>query len=372
MTSLFSSSHLIADKWILRERADDKDPSIFSVERETAIVGRHRDAKIAIQHETVSTRHARFSIVDGHLAVTDLSSTNGTYVNGHRLESTQLLKPGDTIQFGKVIFDLHSDVVTLDRETNLTVIDEVFPLAVAEKARRAVPELASSDHLQAWFQPIVQMADRSIFAWEVLARGRMDDLSSAGQIFQAAESQGVAAEISERIRYLGANIASGMGTGCPFFLNTHPHEFAEDRLLASLAQLRDIFPALPLVIEIHEQAVADQKHLKELIAGIRDLGCQFAYDDFGVGSSRILEILEFPPDYVKFDIEFVRRVSNRDIPYDKANSLVNVLKNLNVRLLAEGVETEQQHERCFELGIELGQGYLYGRPLPAEDAFRGA
>lgn len=366
---IFTSSHLIADSWILRERATDKDPAVFSIDRGTTIVGRHRDARVVVQHETVSSRHARFSIVDGQLAVTDLASTNGTWVNGHRLKATQRLQPGDTIQFGKVVFDLHSDV-TPETGTNLTVVDEVFSLAVAEKARRAVPQLKSSDHLQAWFQPIVRMNDQQIVAYEVLARGAMSNLNSAGQIFEAAESQGMAAEISERIRYLGANIAAGMGTGHAFFLNTHPHEFAEDRLLNSLADLRSVFPALPLVIEIHEKAVADQAQLKELVQGIRQLDCRFAYDDFGVGSSRILEILEFPPDFVKFDIEFVRRVSNCDIPTDKAVSLVEVLKKLNVRLLAEGVETPLQHQRCAELGIELGQGYLYGRPMSAEDTFR--
>lgn len=367
---IFTSSHLIADSWILRERTRGRDPSVFAIDRGTTIVGRHRDARVVVQHETVSSRHARFSIVDGQLAVTDLASTNGTWVNGNRLQSTQRLQPGDTIQFGKVVFDLHADTVTPDLGTNLTVVDEVFPLAVAEKARRLVPELKSSDHLQAWFQPIVRMSDQQTVAYEVLARGAVSSLNSAGQIFQAAESQGVAADISERIRYLGCNIAAGMGTDNAFFLNTHPHEFSEDRLLNSVADLRSMFPALSLVIEIHEKAVADQSQLKQLIDGIRQLGCQFAYDDFGVGSSRILEILEFPPDFVKFDIEFVRRVSNQDIPADKAVSLVEVLKKLDVRLLAEGVETRLQHERCAELGIELGQGYLYGRPRSAEDTFR--
>lgn len=372
MTSIFKSSHLIAETWILRERTDGRDPTVHAIEQGVTTVGRHRNATVSIQHDTVSGQHAQFAVERGQLTVTDLSSTNGTYVNGHRIRQTHVLKPGDTIQFGKLVFDLQCDTVSTSVDVHQTVVEEVFSLAVAEKARRAVPQLKSSDQLHAWFQPIVRMTDCSIVGYEVLARGAMSNLNSAGQIFEAAESQGIASDISERVRYLGANIASGMGAGLTYFLNTHPDEFANDRLLKSLAELRDSFPLLSLVIEIHEKAVTDQRQLRRLVDGIRDLDCQYAYDDFGVGSSRILEILEFPPDYVKFDIEFVRRVANEDIPSEKAVSLIEVLRDLDVRLLAEGVETEQQHLRCQDLGFEFGQGYFYDRPMPPERAFRGS
>ena len=90
---------------------------------------------------------------------------------------------------------------------------------------------------------------------------------------------------------------------------------------------------------------------------------QLAYDDFGSGQARLMELAEVPPDVLKFDIKIVR-----GLPLASTQSratveaLVRIARDLGVVALAEGVETEAEADVCRELGFELAQGFLFGRP----------
>jgi hypothetical protein len=89
---------------------------------------------------------------------------------------------------------------------------------------------------------------------------------------------------------------------------------------------------------------------------------RLAYDDFGSGQARLKELFEVPPDVLKFDLKFVQ-----GLPFTTAQhratiqSLIRIVKDLNVVPLAEGVETVDEASVCFDLGFELAQGYLFGR-----------
>ena len=94
----------------------------------------------------------------------------------------------------------------------------------------------------------------------------------------------------------------------------------------------------------------------------RDLKMGLAYDDFGAGHSRLKELFEVPPDVLKFDVKFIH-----GLPFSSQQhratiqSLIRIVRDLNVVPLAEGVETPEEAVVCQELGFELAQGYLFGR-----------
>ena len=102
--------------------------------------------------------------------------------------------------------------------------------------------------------------------------------------------------------------------------------------------------------------------LRELLNAL-DIG--LAYDDFGAGQARLNELAEAPPDVIKFDMKLIRGIDQGpDRRRELLRSLVGMVRNFGVAALAEGVETEAEHEACRELGFSHGQGYLYGRPAP--------
>jgi EAL domain-containing protein (putative c-di-GMP-specific phosphodiesterase class I) len=149
------------------------------------------------------------------------------------------------------------------------------------------------------------------------------------------------------------------------YLNTHPVELRSVRLFDSLNLMRAEYPDASIVLEVHEAAVVSAGYLRDLRKVLNDLKIGLAYDDFGAGQARLKELFDVPPDVLKFDSVLIN-----DLPYASAaqrstiQSLVRLVRDLKVLPLAEGVETAEEAACCFELGFELAQGYLFGRPEP--------
>jgi EAL domain-containing protein (putative c-di-GMP-specific phosphodiesterase class I) len=102
-----------------------------------------------------------------------------------------------------------------------------------------------------------------------------------------------------------------------------------------------------------------------LKATLDDLNFQLAYDDFGAGQARLVELAEVVPDVLKFDIALIRDVG--EAPVQRRSmlaSLVGMAMDLGIQTLAEGIETVEEAEICTELGFQLYQGYYYGDPVP--------
>jgi EAL domain-containing protein (putative c-di-GMP-specific phosphodiesterase class I) len=163
-------------------------------------------------------------------------------------------------------------------------------------------------------------------------------------------------ELSETIRAVGvAAWADSSFSGIPLFMNTHPKELNDcARLIRSLQALRERHPRLPLVLEIHEQAVTNQVTLNSLNRALQHMDVGLAYDDFGAGQARLLELLNVPPYAVKFDISLIR---------DLDNLLVTLVKKGQTCALAEGVSHNGELAVCRQLDFDLIQGFACGKPV---------
>jgi EAL domain-containing protein (putative c-di-GMP-specific phosphodiesterase class I) len=121
---------------------------------------------------------------------------------------------------------------------------------------------------------------------------------------------------------------------------------------------------IKLVLEVHETAVMEVARMRELAARLRDMNISFAYDDFGAGQARLNEIGEVPAEFVKFDMGLIRDIHIASERKQKVvRDLVTLVKGLGSVVLAEGVEVEAEAEVCRQMGFELIQGYLTGRPI---------
>jgi hypothetical protein len=103
----------------------------------------------------------------------------------------------------------------------------------------------------------------------------------------------------------------------------------------------------------------------ELKARLKDLNIQIAYDDFGAGQNRLAELCNAAPDVLKFDMGLIRDIDKASPERVKVlGSLVQIVLDLGVQPLAEGIENENEAEVCKDLGFTLAQGYHFGRPAP--------
>jgi EAL domain-containing protein (putative c-di-GMP-specific phosphodiesterase class I) len=118
-------------------------------------------------------------------------------------------------------------------------------------------------------------------------------------------------------------------------------------------------------LEVNEKTVTDRQVIRELRSELNDLQIGLAYDDFGAGQARLLELIEVPPDYLKFDAFLIRDLHHQPHRFQRAlAALVEMSVDLGVIPLAEGVETDEEAAACDALGFQALQGFLFGHPRP--------
>jgi EAL domain-containing protein (putative c-di-GMP-specific phosphodiesterase class I) len=325
-------------------------------------IGRRQDLHLSLTCKTVSSLHAEITEVGRSLVIRDLGSTNGTYVNGRRLTEPVAVSEDDLVQFANLPFRIRVQS-TQDSPSTLqeSACDQALALVLFDK-------LMAERSVSPALQPIVKLDDRMIIGYEVLARSRLFGLESPREMFGVAAQLNLQVELSTMLRWEGVLVTQSMTPPPHLFLNTHPLELADPRLGPSLEKLRQNWPGQRMTLEIHESAITDPVRLAELRALLRRLNINLAYDDFGVGQSRLNELAEVAPDYVKFDMSLIRGIDAATAQRQQVvATLVQMVRNLGIAALAEGVETESEHGACREIGFDLGQGFLYGRPAPPRE-----
>lgn len=359
--------------WYLESYSSDRE-SVYRIPVSgfPALVGRETGLAVILQSNSVSRHHAELLQQNGQLLVRDLDSTNGTFVNHERVSGVRVLYPGDVIRFADVEFRLHQDRVAARQQPDSDFTSTAF-FAPGEGVdhmpigAQQFEHLLSNRMVNPVFQPIVSSSDESLQGLELLGRGSHPELSELPmELFSLADSLGRSIELSEVLRDVGVQAwANSTFHGVPLFVNMHPGELKDSqRLVASLHLLHDKYPDGPLVLEIHEQAVADQATLQALHKALQAMNMEIAYDDFGAGQARLLELLDVPPYAVKFDISLVRNLDK--LPrtrQDMVGLLVTLVKSGHARALAEGVSRPGELSICQQLGFDLIQGFVYGNPL---------
>jgi malonate-semialdehyde dehydrogenase (acetylating)/methylmalonate-semialdehyde dehydrogenase len=96
---------------------------------------------------------------------------------------------------------------------------------------------------------------------------------------------------------------------------------------------------------------------------LQELQIGLAYDDFGAGQSRLMELVEVPPDYLKLDMSLVRDIDQSPKRQDLVRALVSFMCDLGIEVIAEGIERVEEADTCRELGCSLGQGFFLGPTL---------
>jgi EAL domain-containing protein (putative c-di-GMP-specific phosphodiesterase class I) len=343
--------------WFLVGQVVENEPlRNIAISSSTIRVGRRPDCDLHLPNMSVSGAHAEITPMAGALDVRDLGSTNGTFVNGIRITDRATVRKDDIVQFSSVAFRVQQEVCP-DLRTN--------PSADSDRALALIQfnKLVSDQAVVPYFQPIVRLDSEETVGYEVLARSRLYGLTHPNEMFQAAAQLDLAAELSRIARSVGVHVGSQLADSTVLYLNTHPAEMNDPSLIGSLAEARAIHPTRPMVLEIHEAAVTDPKSMRELRASLIALDIRLAYDDFGAGQARLNELVEVPPDVLKFDMVLVRGIDQAPTGRQQMiGALVDMVIELGIQPLAEGIETAAEAKTCGELGFELAQGYHFGRP----------
>lgn len=329
------------------------------------LVGRRDSSDLSLRSQMISQRHARLFERGGKLWVHDLGSTNGTFINGKQVDGEHELREGDVIQFADVELRLLLGLADGTHPHSHTVhLDTQVLAGGAVRARQLRAMLADGD-FWAVFQPLIYLATDDILGYEALGRASLEGVETLpGELFLLAESIGLASAMSAAFRDRAADIAEQLPGKPLVFLNTHPEELNDPAaLLESVGDLRIHHPELDMVLEIHESAIPGLEPLRNLRERLAALEIDLAFDDFGTGQARLLEIIDIIPRYLKFDALFIRDIHlASDKRREMVEALVKMTREMGISAVAEGIESEAEAQACRELGFDLAQGYFFGMP----------
>ncbi|HEX7151326.1 MAG TPA: EAL domain-containing protein [Thermoanaerobaculia bacterium] len=232
------------------------------------------------------------------------------------------------------------------------------------------------DQLELYYQPIYDRARRRIVSLEALIRWRdpLRGLVNPSEFIQLAEETGLIVPIGDWVlktacRQLSEWHAAGL-TGLRVAVNISAVQFQQHALVAAVrdaVETTGIAPQL-LQLEITESAAMQNVDLSmRVLRELKELGVTIAVDDFGTGMSSLIYLKDFPIDTVKIDKEFLRDVTTDETAAAIVTYVINLAHTLGLGVVAEGVETEEQYTFLKHYQCDLLQGYLFSRPLPADD-----
>ncbi|RKF18455.1 EAL domain-containing protein [Alginatibacterium sediminis] len=238
-----------------------------------------------------------------------------------------------------------------------------------EKAKTAIGE----QQLELFYQPILNNNSQMVQHYEVLLRVRDSSggLQSAYPLILAAEQHGLIEAIDRYVVQCAlTQLESNMAHGhlCRLAVNLSGRSFCSEDLISSIVheiKMRKV-DASYIIFEITESAaLSDLELAQKHIQALKELGCQLALDDFGVGYSSFHSLSRLSFDFIKIDGSFVRDIEHNPNHQVFVRALVDIAKQLGYQTIAEFVETQNIQQATIDLGVDFSQGYHIGKPAPA-------
>jgi diguanylate cyclase (GGDEF)-like protein/PAS domain S-box-containing protein len=237
----------------------------------------------------------------------------------------------------------------------------------------------AANQLKVYYQPIIELASGDVTKAEALLRWHHPTLGmiSPATFIPLAEDIGLINSIGDWVFRQSALQAlswylnkSSHLKSIQISVNKSPRQFVAGSVNLDIVEwLKKLsLPPACIVMEITEGLLMDDRsEVQETLLAYRDAGIQVSLDDFGTGYSAMSYLQRFDIDYIKIDQSFVRNMPNSHGDQVIVEAIIAMAHKLGMQVIAEGVENEQQRELLIAAGCDYAQGYLFARPMPAEE-----
>jgi len=234
------------------------------------------------------------------------------------------------------------------------------------------------EEFELFYQPKVSIRTGLLQGFEALLRWRRSDgtMVSPGVFFPVAEDRGLMAYISDfvierAIKDISTWKKQGFNPG-KISINIHPVQIKDEHRMRRL--VRDIensgINPGDIYLEITEECVIGRgtENIPEMLEYLRNKGFRISLDDFGTGYASLSHLKDLPVDELKFDRSFIHDLLSNAVNRSIVHAMVKLANSLGITTVAEGIESQEQHNVLLAIGCTTGQGYLYNRPLDFDDA----
>ncbi|GAB4257349.1 MAG: EAL domain-containing protein [Methylomicrobium sp.] len=213
------------------------------------------------------------------------------------------------------------------------------------------------------FQPIVNTATRSIYAYEALVRGHGNE--PAGKVFEHVNDENCY-RFDQSCRTKAIKLAADLGIDAHLSINFMPNAVYKPELcIRTTLEAARVYgvPVERIIFEITEgEQVKDHAHLLDIVRYYQSQGFKTAIDDFGAGYSGLNLLAEIQTDIIKLDMALIRNIDQNRPRQAIVKAILQLCRDLSIEPIAEGVETARELDVLQSLGIELFQGYYFAKP----------
>jgi PAS domain S-box-containing protein len=230
-----------------------------------------------------------------------------------------------------------------------------------EEQRARVLGVMADDGVRPVFQPVVNLSSLHVGGYEALSRFDHHSGGTPEQWFDAADSAGLGPQLELFAIRKAIAHAYQLPTGAFLSVNASP----ETLLREDFTQLVESLHGESLVVEVTEHAaVEDYEPLQRAINRLRRNGVRLAIDDAGAGFSSLKHIVRLLPEFIKLDLFLIRNIHEDPVKRAVVAGMLGVASQIGGKVIAEGVETQDELRVLMDLGVEWAQGYHLGRPGP--------
>ena len=246
---------------------------------------------------------------------------------------------------------------------------ELFARCEVRQRRKSFLGMVMAGEVSSVYEPIVDVATKTVFGYEALARGPAGtEFHSPDALFASAEEEGFVFELDCLCRKAGLDGAIGLPSGTALFLNVlpttiHDPSFRPEALIRTLEKCK--LRPTDVVFEISEkESISNFEIFKEIRDEYRKLGFGFAVDDTGAGYASLQTVIELQPDFIKVDRALITGVDTDLARQALLKALHAMAGGIGAKIIAEGLDTLEELETLGDLQFPFGQGWLFGKPHP--------
>ncbi|RSD28257.1 EAL domain-containing protein [Mesobacillus subterraneus] len=266
------------------------------------------------------------------------------------------------------------DAATIQTGISMSTVPPLMLLnlqqLLAHVRSRDIVKVIGHGELVSYLQPIISLKnDAQVYGYESLLRTGTPEQISPGKLFETANETGLLSLLDRRAREAAIKAKKEkVPAGIKSFINFLPSTiYNPEYCLRHTFRLVEKYQINPddLVFEVVEtEKITDVQHLKNVLNTYKRQGMKVALDDVGAGFST-LEVLEMlNPDYVKIDRQFISHCDQDAQKQEFLGEVITLARQLNIIVLAEGIERKEELEYCRKIGADLAQGYYLGKPQP--------
>lgn len=228
-------------------------------------------------------------------------------------------------------------------------------------------KILSKKSINTVFQPIVSLKDGNVFAYEALSRIALPQCDlNIEELFHISEQQNKLWELEKLCRTKALKNAVHKPKNAKLFINVDPNIIHDPDTFSGFTRQKLLeygFDAHDIVFEITERSAINDLHtFTSTIKHYQNQDFQIAIDDFGSGYSGINRVCCFSPNFLKIDMQLVRDINCNTKKYSLVSAIVKFCKESNIKMIAEGIESEAELKVLIQLGIDYGQGYYLAKP----------